>query len=160
VSDQQRQQLENQLGLASTAPGEDDERDLVPGLPDLGAELPGWRPVRTDRRPDGSPPSALVLVRPADDPGDVVVAIDVFELPSAAAAHEHLVRVLGEFQSPLLRVIADVADVAAGHGDTAIVARRANVVFVVRNAGADVVGVLPVAQAVDAALQGRRPGPR
>ena len=160
MSEQQRQFLEDQLALASAAPGDDDERDLVRGLPDLGDQLAGWRPVRTDARPDASPPSVLVFVRPADEAGDVVVAIDAFELPSAAAAHEHLARVLAEFQSPLLRVVAGVADVAVGHGDTAIVARRANVVFVVRNAGADIVAVLPVAQAVDAILQGGRPGPR
>ena len=160
MSEQQRRVPRGPLALASAAPGDDNKRDLVRGLPDLGAALAGWRPVRTDARPDASPPSVLVLVRPADDAGDAgdaVVAIDAFELPSAAAAHEHMARVLAEFQSPLLHAVAGVADVAVGHGDTAVVARHANVVFVVRNAGADIVAVLPVAQAVDAILRDAGP---
>ena len=153
MSDEHTTQLAQRLGLAG--PASEAEGDRV-RLPDDAPDLPEWVPVQFERRPDATTPSTHAFVRPSDEgAGDVVLRIDAYELPSAGRAHDHLLSVLSEFQSPVLRVLkqADVGDVAVGHGDTAIVVRRANVVFVVRNAGRDVVPVLNVARTLDGAFR-------
>jgi hypothetical protein len=153
VSDQYIAQLEQRLNL--TPPPPEAEGDRV-AAPDGAPDLPGWEPVRVDREPDATPPTTTAFVRStARGAGEVVLRIDVYELPSAGEAHRHLLRVLTDFQSPLLRVLegSDIGDVAVAHGETAAVLRRANLVVVVRNAGADVVPVLDVARMVDRSLR-------
>jgi len=158
VSDQHLQQLRDRLGLDRHRPSTDEATNPIQGLTDLVADLAGWVPFRVDDLADASPPSTHAFVRPADrENDDTVFRIDMYELPSAAEAHEHLVRVLADFQSPQLAVLdaEGIGDVAVGHGETALVARRHNVVFVVRNAGDVIAPVLDLGRAVDRAIDRR-----
>jgi hypothetical protein len=151
MSEQHLQRLRESLGLDGLKP-RPEEVAVVRGLSLAATELPGLVTVRLDAKPDATPPSAHAFVRPiAEDNGEVVFRIDTYELPSAVEAHDHLARVLTEFQSPMLTLLerGDIGDVAVGHGDTAVVARRGNIVFVVRNAGRDVASVMDVARTID-----------
>jgi hypothetical protein len=159
VSDQHVRQLHERLGLGGKEPRADDESAVVRGLGPAAGDLRGWDTVRLDARPDASPPSVHAFVRPSGEAADdIVFRVDTYELGSAAEAHEYMVRMLTEFQSPQLAV-ADhgIGDLAVGHADTAIVARRANIVFTVRNAGANIAPVLDVAEAIDNVIRQRVP---
>ncbi|MCC6407965.1 MAG: hypothetical protein IT453_12445 [Planctomycetes bacterium] len=116
-------------------------------------ELQGWRLARLDRRATATPPRTTWLF--ARGP-DELLRVDVIESPSVAAAHEELVRTLGEFQAPLLGrqetpVAGDVAFVLAG-SDASVLFARGNVLVLVRNGGRKLVDATAAARTVDARL--------
>jgi hypothetical protein len=81
---------------------------------------------------------------PVEGPGDAILNIDAYECASLAAAQEFLVRLLGEFESPLvaLQEQIDIGDVVfTGPANSSILFARANLVFLVRNSGRVLVSV-------------------
>jgi hypothetical protein len=130
--------------------------------------LPAWRPHRNQHieaprvpvlptsatRAGLTQPPWLRTVQSVWTSGEgtreAILNIDVYECSSRAAAQEYLVRMLGEFESPLVSydensAIGDV--VFTGPGNSAILVARANLVFVIRNAGSDLVPVdVPASQ--------------
>src|SRR5689334_3201449 len=81
-----------------------------------------------------------------------ILNLNIFECSSRTAAHNFLIKVLSQFQSPLLtrRDDLEVGDVAfALPGSTIVMFARANLVHVLRNAGTQTVPVEDVAREVD-----------
>jgi hypothetical protein len=81
---------------------------------------------------------------PVEGTGEAILNIDVYECASRVAAHEFLVRMLGEFESPLVahQEQIDIGDVVfTGPANSAILFARANLVFLVRNGGRNLVSV-------------------
>jgi hypothetical protein len=121
-----------------------------------GQELPGRRALRIDTvDAPGWPPAVQSLWGVEKDesaPGEEpLVRIDVYECTSRAEAHELVVRLLAEFQSPLIeRRRNGLGDVAFGMpGDRSLVLARANAAVIVRNAGTEIQAVEPVADEID-----------
>jgi hypothetical protein len=115
-----------------------------------GQELPGHRPLRIDETAAaGWPPATDSLWAGEAGP----VRVDVYETSSRVEAGEHLLRLLAEFQSPLLERTDGPGDVAFGMPNgSSIVFLRANAVVVVRNAGDEIEPVEPVARELDRLL--------
>jgi hypothetical protein len=121
-----------------------------------GEELPRYEPLRIDtvELPD-VPPTIQSLWRPSnEEAAGVLLRVDVSEAPSAQDARAHLLRTLGDFQSPQIERISDgPGDVAFGAGDhRVLVYSRANVVVMVRNAGDKVKSVEAPARELDQLL--------
>lgn len=119
-----------------------------------GTELPGWE-IRSAR--------ALVLPQAGrflpsvwQHSGAVhgeAVRLDAYECASRDAAHETVIRLLGEFTAPVVRRLTDLelGDVAFGPAEQgrAVLFARANLVFLVATAGALQGSVVPLAQSLD-----------
>lgn len=122
-------------------------------------QLPGWRPeriqpLRTNRAPSGF----QSLWQRTDGRGRVLLGLDIFECGSAIAAHEYLVWLLGEFQSPLIERRDDLGIGSVSFtvpGETAIVFARANLVAMMRNAGPELVPLAEIARRFDAFIAAR-----
>lgn len=124
-----------------------------------GSEFIGWEPLRIQSAgtPGGQPGFQSTWKRPGGGP-DALLRLDVFECNSRLAAHEFLIQVLGEFESPLLARDGktDVGDVAFGiPGGRSIVFARANLVISVRNAGRELIPVTELARELDHDLASR-----
>ena len=120
------------------------------------ADIAGWTVVRSQRKADLTPPRSESLWRRADGKtteSGPLVRVEVFELPTVEAARAHLLEMLADFQSGEFGRRTDLAvgDVVFGF-DTGLLFARANLVVLVRNAERQIVVVIPIAQAVDAAL--------
>jgi hypothetical protein len=121
-----------------------------------GQELPGRRALRIDTvEAPGWPPAVQSLWGVAKGESalrdEALVRIDVYECTSRAEAHELVVRLLAQFQSPLIeRRRNGLGDVAfAMPGDRSVLLARANVAVVVLNAGSEIQAVEPVAREID-----------
>jgi hypothetical protein len=125
-----------------------------------GRELPGWRAHRIQRvEAPGFPPAHQSIWQRADGRGQILLAFDVHETASAADAREFLVRLLAEFQSPLLERIPAIGDVAfTVPGEGAIVFARANLLVALRNAGAETISLGDLARRYDENLRARPGG--
>ncbi|MHC4618921.1 MAG: hypothetical protein ACYTEQ_14350 [Planctomycetota bacterium] len=91
----------------------------------------------------------------AEGGADAVLSVDAYEFASRAAAHEALVRMLAEFQSPQVKLRQDipVGDVAFSHpGGRIILFARANLVLVLRTIGRTDVPVMDIARQLDVDL--------
>ena len=120
----------------------------------LGSELPGWllHRARRFRGPDGITVLQSVW-RQVLPPS--VLGIDVIECESLAAAHDRVLQVLASFEAPVMQrdtqsVLGDVAFV--GPREHVQVFARANLVFLLRNAGPVAVRVSPLASRLDRRL--------
>jgi hypothetical protein len=124
-----------------------------------GNELPGWQPQLI--QPLGAgwwPPAMQSTWRRQDTAGEALVTVDTYECASREAAHQFLVRLLGEFQSPLVARQEPPAsgDVAfAGPGEGGIVFATGNLVVSVQNAGSELAPVPALARQFDDYLTGR-----
>jgi hypothetical protein len=120
-----------------------------------GQELPGRRALRIDPvEAPGWPPAVQSLWGVEDEnvSGEgPLVRVDVYECMSRAEAHELVVRLLAQFQSPVIeRRRNGLGDVAFGMpGDRSVLLARANVAVVVLNAGTEIQAVEPVAREID-----------
>ncbi|MFN2169237.1 MAG: hypothetical protein ACK2U9_23630 [Anaerolineae bacterium] len=137
-----------------------------------GSDLRGWQPQDIRARkpalaatdalttiPDTEPvkPQAEVqsIWQPESEQDDLRVGVNVLECRSRAEAHQLLLSLLGELQSPLVQQLErpDVGDVAfAVPGETLLIFARGNLVVVIRNVGRMVASVMEVAQQVDRRL--------
>jgi hypothetical protein len=147
----------------------------------LGDEFPNWQLHKT--RSLEAPPSEPKTVgtrmfaqeffghtprviqsvwQPAARQTGTIVSVDTYECASRAAAHELLIRTLGEFQSPLLRRQAEnvAGDVAFTHpGSGIMLFARANHLIVIRSIGQVTVPVTELARQLDNDLIEKPPAP-
>ena len=149
-----------------------DENLFVWGFFLSGNECPGWQPHRI-RRIEATTPAALEAARDSglaarespvafqslwkrpEGGTEALLNVNIFECASRTAAHEFLVRLLGEFQSPLIARLEQipVGDVAfGGPGDAVLLFARANLVHLIQNAGRDLLPVTGVAGQFDREL--------
>lgn len=99
--------------------------------------------------------------RPGSATEETLLHVDAFECTSREAAHDLLVRLLGDVESPLVArneamAVGDV--VFAGPGGAALLFARGNVAFVLRSAGRRTLPVIGLAEQLDADLV-RKPKP-
>ena len=133
--------------------GEDEGRP-VSRVSLRGDELPGFVAHRIQRveAAENFPAYVRSIWQQSKSEGDVLITMDVYECASTSAAREFLLRLLGEFQSPEVerQTPGTVGDVAFVYpGDTMLLFARRNIVVWLRNAGPQVVSVLPLAQTID-----------
>lgn len=144
---------------------------FVAGFLLSGEELPGWRSAKATRlEAFGRPMTQSFLVRldaerGADGVDGALVEVAAYEADAEDDAPALFEQVLSEFQGPVAQARdsqreAVVGDDSLAFGDTAVVVRRANVVYIVRNAGREVVPVIEAAQSVDRLLSERPDGDR
>lgn len=127
----------------------------VMGIMPKGSEIPGWTLVRTQRKEETKPPSVHSMWR-RDETGDELISVRIIECENAAAAREHLLEELGNFESPVIqrRTGPDaVGDVSFGLGDTMILFALANLVVMILNAGPKVVYVTSIAKALETSIR-------
>jgi hypothetical protein len=91
-----------------------------------------------------------------------LLSVEIFEFPSRTAAHDHVIDVLAQFQSPDISrdhagELGDVAFITPQR--TTVLYARANLVVLARNAGPDVAPVFDAAAGLDRLIS-RRPRPR
>lgn len=125
--------------------------------------LPGWRLARWRRLPSraGTVHRDALWQDAGGDP-ETALRLEVYECPSREAAHELVIELLANFQSPLIerRQEPPVGDVAfAAPGDTALLFARGNVVMVLANAGRNLVPVSGLAVRLDEDLASPPPAP-
>jgi hypothetical protein len=125
-----------------------------------GNEFPNWRAHRIQPiEVPGQPPSIQSIWQlPTKDKTETLLNVNIYECGSRRNAHEFLVHLLGEFQSPLIvrqeqTPIGDIAFVYPGN--TSILFSRANLVLLIRNVGRDLVSVNEFAQQLDLSLTSR-----
>jgi hypothetical protein len=129
-------------------------RRMIAGFDLSGSELRGWTLHRTRRDTRATPPG-LHTIWHRGDPAVELLAIDVWECASVAAAHDQLLEALGNAQSDAIerhRGHGGVGDVAFTLGHTFVLFARVNVAVQVRNGGPKTVDVGPIAQAIDQLL--------
>lgn len=138
-------------------------------LPDDG--FPGWAPLSvqavtsTPQARGGSWPSSVAprtiqsMWRDAARGREALLSVDLFQCASRWAAHELLLRLLGEFQSLAVeRVGGVIGDVCfSGRGRYVVAFARANLVLLMRNAGKGLTPVEELASQFDRRLI-TRPG--
>jgi hypothetical protein len=118
-----------------------------------GYDIPGWRPVQLRRLAlPGTPPHIQSIWRRADAGQQVLLRVDVYECASRLAAHNTLLELLANFETPLARRATQIriGDVAfAGPPNPWLAFARANLVILFRNAGALPVDVTGTAEKLD-----------
>jgi len=118
-----------------------------------GGELPGWRihraqPIAVARMPR----STHSIWQPHDARPELLLRVDVYECDSRDDAHQFLLRMLGEIETPLVQLqdLLEVGDVAfADPRETVILFARANLVVRIANAGRKLVSVRSAAEQLD-----------
>ncbi len=117
---------------------------------DLGRQMVQARGLERDATPMISPRMVRTLCTNVSVP-NAMVRIDLFECASRDEAHESLVRIVSDFESPLVEELkGPIGDVAfAGRGTGLILFARANLVYLVRNVGRRAVSVEAIALALD-----------
>ncbi|HKE29166.1 MAG TPA: hypothetical protein VKB88_42740 [Bryobacteraceae bacterium] len=122
-----------------------------------GSELVEWRLERSHRDEGTKPPSIHSIWR-HDEAGNELLAVDAFECASVKAAHDQLIEILGDLESPLVERRTgknQIGDVSFVLNDTMVLFARANIVLLIRNAGRSVVKVGVTARVFDKALERR-----
>jgi hypothetical protein len=122
----------------------------------LGAVyLHGWRLHRLWRNPS-SPPSTGMIIRGGDRLDEITAAASIllWECASVKAAHEQLLICLGEMQSNAVRHDdkRETGDILFTLADALFLFSRANMVVLVRNAGARKIELADVASTIDLAI--------
>jgi hypothetical protein len=126
-----------------------------------GRELADWTSSRIRQvASQASPAIHHSFWRPREEKeGDIVLRMDIHECESRLAAHEFLLYQLGAFQSPMVarREGDAIGDVAfATPEEYCVLFSRGNMVFLLRNAGKELVPLPRIAGDVDADLS-RKP---
>lgn len=142
-----------------------------------GDEFPNWQPhqirelgplpagerTRSLGGDIGEAPRLIQSVwRPSTGSAGVAFSLDSYECSSRSAAHELLIRILSNFQSPLVArqpkpTVGDVTFVHPGNG--IILFARANHVIVIRSIGGTSVPVTDLARQFDNELIEKPPAP-
>lgn len=114
-----------------------------------GDELEGWRVHRARTvQVVGAPPATLSVWTPADGGGGLL-AVDVYESPTGEGARAQLLRLLGEFQGPVLERESEPGEVAFRAGEGAILFVRGNYTALVRSVEREPVELGPIAARLD-----------
>jgi hypothetical protein len=123
-------------------------RDTIEHFELTGSEVHGWELVRAQRE-HGRPNRIHSMWRRGEN-DEPLLSIDVIPCASVRAAHEQVIEVLGTVQSDAIeRTEGGPGDVTFRLNDTLVLFARANIVVLVRNAGRELVDVIPVARELD-----------
>jgi hypothetical protein len=127
-------------------------------LPEFAIDEP-WRTERTSQfaMPDGRRAMQSLWHR-GDDAPRVVVRISMVECETRVAAHEALIGLLGEVESPLISRSrdTDIGDVMfAGPEDTVVAFARANLVALIQSADRQIAPLGDLARLLDRELSAR-----
>jgi hypothetical protein len=129
-------------------------RRVVKGFRIEGLEIKNWKLQRV-KIAERAKTIALRSLWARGDSGQELLSVDVLECASVKAAHDQLLEMLADIQSPKVeRQKGESApgDVAFGLANTMILFARANLAVWIRNAGPKVVPVGMVARQVDAEI--------
>lgn len=119
-----------------------------------GFEFPGWdlvrdEPVRKKERLSAT----SSLWQPEKKHTGPVIHVETFECASQAAAHDHVLELLADFESPEVKYIPNGkpgdAIFSGKTGETMAVFVRGNLAVRLRNAERELTSVFPVAQQLD-----------
>jgi len=122
-----------------------------------GSEIKGWKLLRVKETEEGK----NTVIRSVWSRGgntDELLSIDVFVASSIKGAHETVLEALGNIQSGAITRKTEKnapGDVAFGLANTMITFARANLVVVIRNAGATIMPVGNIARDLDLQIQRR-----
>lgn len=150
----QREYLERRHAVSEWHGRDTRRRRVVAGFAFGGSELSGWTLLRS-RRDERGAPAALRTLWSRGDPTEQLLAVDIWECVSVAAAHDQLLEVLGNVQSDVIerhKGRNGIGDVEFTLGRTMALFVRVNVVVLLRNAGPKTVDVQPVARVIDEML--------
>jgi hypothetical protein len=126
----------------------------------VGGELESWQPERIRIVEPAEPPTLTRSIWRGAEP-EQLLALDVYQCQSRAAAHEQLIILLTQFQSTGIDQVeaGELGDIAFLTPErTVALYARANLAVLVRNAGGNVVPVDAAAADLDRLLA-RRPRP-
>ena len=129
-------------------------RRMVKGFRSEDLEIKNWKLQRA-KSEQRARTIALRSLWAHGDSGKELLSVDVFECASVKAAHDQLLEMLADVQSPKIeRQTGETApgDVAFGLANTMILFARANLAVWIRNAGPKVVPVGVVARQLDAQI--------
>jgi hypothetical protein len=129
-------------------------RRMVKGFRIEGSEIKNWRLQRV-KRDERAGTTTMLSLWSHGDSGEDLLSVDVFECASVKAAHDQLLEVLANVQSPKVERKTEKTapgDVAFGLANTMILFARANLVVSIRNAGPRIVPVGAVARELDAKI--------
>jgi hypothetical protein len=129
-------------------------RRVVKGFRIEGLEIKNWKLQRV-KIAERAKTIALRSLWAHGDSGEELLSVDVFECASVKAAHDQLLEMLADVQSPKVeRQAGEKApgDVAFGLANTMILFARANLAVWIRNGGPRVVPVGVVARQLDAEI--------
>ena len=150
---EQRQALEREHHFAEWQSADNTAGPTVRDFAFNGDELPGWVLIKSRRNDALDPPRLDTFWRPADGSSDTLLAVQVIERSSVAAAREALLGVLADVESAAIvrRTDLHIGEVLFGQ-EFMLAFARGNLVVLVRNAGPKLMPVLQLAQSVDAIL--------
>jgi hypothetical protein len=157
-----RQYLERRHNAREWHRRDPSNRQVISNFRFSGSELTGWTLLRTRRDERHTPPTLLTIWH-RGDPTLELLAIDVWECVSAAAAHDQLLEVLGSVQSDVVerhKAGTGIGDVGFTLARTFALFARVNIVVMIRNAGPKTLDVEPVARVVDNLLVSLSPSRR
>lgn len=121
-----------------------------------GLELPGWVAHRIQTlRPTGMPPATLSLWQDSRETRDTLLSIALFECASREAAHEQMLRLLGELEGVGLERRDGPGDIAFGSADGVLLFARGNMALLVHGDERRPGPVLEAAALLDRLLAGR-----
>jgi hypothetical protein len=129
-------------------------RRVVKGFRIEGPEFKNWRLQRV-KREEGAGTITLRSLWGHGESGEELLSVDVVECASVKAAHDQLLEMLADVQSPKVEQQTGKTapgDVAFGLANTMILFARANLAVWIRNAGPRVVPVGVVARELDAQI--------
>jgi hypothetical protein len=129
-------------------------RRMVKGFRIEDSEIKNWSLQRV-KREEGARTTALRSLWAHGDSGEELLSVDVFECASVKAAHDQLLEMLADVQSPKVERQTGKTtpgDVAFGLANTMILFARANLAVWIRNAGPRVVPVGVIARQLDAEI--------
>jgi hypothetical protein len=108
-----------------------------------------WRTLST-------PPATGMILRAGDKPYDITSAVSImlWECSDVQNAHDQLLDILAEMQSNTVKRNRqrEIGDVLFTLADTMFVFARANLVVLIRNAGANVLSLGELASSIDFAI--------
>jgi len=119
-----------------------------------GIQLPDWelRSARVLTLPQRTRFLPSMWLRPGGRHRNEALRVDTYECASREEAHETMIRLLGQFSAPVMQRQTDTGfgDICFGGTEfTAVLFARANLVFLIANAGRSRLGVTKFAQVFD-----------
>ncbi len=129
-------------------------RRIVKGFRIEGSEIKNWRLERI-KREEGTRTIVIRSFWGHGNSGEELLSVDVFECPSVKAAHDQVLEMLADVQSPKVERQTGKSvpgDVAFGLANAMILFARVNLAVWIRNAGPRVVPVGMVARELDAQI--------
>jgi len=152
----QKEFLEERFSAKKWHGRSDSGRRLVKEFHLAGSEIKAWKLLKVKETEEGNKIIRSIWSRGGNT--DELLSIDVFVASSIKGAHERVLEALGNMQSGAITQKTEKntpGDVAFGLTNTMITFARANLVVVIRNAGATLMPVGNIARDVDLQIQRR-----